>query len=67
MVRMQYVIFPQSPEKMSQILMQGYDDTVAFLARYGQLKHSCGTCLTVRTKFTPKDVLKVKFSKVHCI
>ena len=60
MIRMGYVMFPSSPEDMSGILMQGYHDAVAFLARHGQLRHACGTALTVKTKFSAKDVLQVR-------
>ena len=59
LIRMGYVMFPSSPAEMSQILMQGYHDAVAFLARHGQLRHACGTALTVKTKFSAKDVLQV--------
>ena len=59
--RMRSVVFPQSPDEMSALLLAGYHDAVAFLARYGQLNASCGTCLTVKTTFSPQDVLKVFF------
>ena len=57
--RMANVLYPQSPDKMSGILLSGYHDAVAFLARYGQIRNSCGTCLTVKSTFTPKEVLEV--------
>ena len=52
-------MFPQSPEKMSELLMQGYYDAVAFLVKHGKIRHDCGKCLTVKTTFSPQDVLKV--------
>ena len=64
MIRMHYVLCPQSPEKMSEILMQGYHDAVAFLTKHGQIRHACGKCLTVKTTFSPQDVLKVSFVDV---
>ena len=57
--RMSEVMWPQGPEKMANLLLAGYHDAVAFLARYGQIRNSCGTCLTVKSKYTPKDVLEV--------
>ena len=60
-LRMQMVIFPQSPEKMAQILLQGYHDAVAFLAKHKQI-HS-GVALTVRTT-TSHDVIKVRIHNI---
>ena len=57
--RITQVMFPSSPEKMAETFLSGYHDAVSFLARYGQIQSSCGTCLTVRTTYSPKDVLKV--------
>ena len=65
MIRMHYVLCPQSPEKMSEILMQGYHDAVAFLTKHGQIRHACGKCLTVKTTFSPQDVLKVSLVFLH--
>ena len=62
--RMSDVLWPQSPDKLSGILLSGYHDAVAFLARYGQIRNSCGTCLTVKSTYTPKDVLEVSFKTV---
>ena len=59
--RMSDVLWPQSPDKLSGILLSGYHDAVAFLARYGQIRNSCGTCLTVKSTYTPNDVLEVSF------
>ena len=64
MAKLQDVLFPQGPEESSNLLLQGYHDAVDFLARYGQIMSTCGTCLTVKATFSPKDVLKVSFSKV---
>ena len=55
------VMFPQSPEKMSELLMQGYYDAVAFLVKHGKIRHDCGKCLTVKTTYSPQDVLKVSY------
>ena len=57
MIRMQSVMFPQSPEAMGEILFNGYRDAVHFLQKHGQIKHTVE--LTVKTKYSPKDILKV--------
>ena len=60
--RMKTVVCPPSPEDMSKLILAGYHDAVAFLGRYGMIQtDSCSTCLTVKTTFSPKDVLKVSF------
>ena len=60
--RMKTVVFPPSPEDMSKLVLAGYHDAVAFLGRYCMIQtYSCSTCLTVKTTFSPKDVLKVSF------
>ena len=58
--RMRNVVFPLSPDAMAELLLQGYHDTVNFLSRYGQINASCGTCLTVKTTFSPQDILRVR-------
>ena len=57
MIRMQSVMFPQSPDAMGEILFNGYRDAVHFLQKHGQIKHTVE--LTVRTKYSPSDILKV--------
>ena len=60
--RMKTVVFPPSPEDMRKLLLDGFHDAVAFLGRYHMIQtYSCSTCLTVKTTFSPKDVLKVSF------
>ena len=56
-IRMQTVMFPQSPEAMGEILFDGYRDAVHFLQKHGQIKHTVE--LTVKTKYSPKEILKV--------
>ena len=60
--KMKTVVCPPSPEDVSKLILTGYHDAVAFLGRYGMIQtYSCSTCLTVKTTFSPKDVLKVSF------
>ena len=60
--RMKNVVFPPSPEDMSKLILAGYHDAVAFLARNSMvMTYSGSTCLTVKTTFSPKDVLKVRY------
>ena len=60
--RMKNVVFPPSPEDISKLILAGYHDAVAFLGRHRMIQtYSCSTCLTVKTTFSPKDVIKVSF------
>jgi hypothetical protein len=59
LMKLKQVLYPPSPEEMSQIMLQGYHDATAFLARKGVIESSCTTCLTVKTKYTPSEVLRV--------
>lgn len=57
MQRIKNVVWPMSPDDMSDLLLAGYQDACAFLARHGQL--SVNISLTVRSKLSSKEVLKV--------
>ena len=57
--RLLNVLAPPPPHVMAEILMQGYHDATDFLTRHGKIDVSCTTCLTVKSKYTPTDVLKV--------
>ena len=42
---------------MADILLQGYNDAVQFLVKHGQIDVNCTTCLTVKSKYTPAEVM----------